>query len=66
MRIGGPTIAVHAFQAGLMDEVHLFVAPVMTGGGLRALPAGVRLDLELTAERRYGNGVVYLGYRLVR
>lgn len=66
MLIGGPTLAARAFEAGLVDEVHLFVAPVIVGGGLRALPAGVRLDLELTAERRFGNGVVYLGYRLVR
>jgi dihydrofolate reductase len=66
MLIGGPTLAARAFEAGLVDEVHLFVAPVIVGGGLRALPEGVRLDLELTAERRFGNGVVYLGYRLVR
>ena len=66
MLIGGPTLATRAFEAGLVDEVHLFVAPVIVGGGLRALPAGVRIDLELTAERRFGNGVVYLGYRLVR
>jgi dihydrofolate reductase len=64
MLIGGPTLAARAFEAGLVDEVHLFVAPVIVGGGLRALPADVRLDLELTAERRFGNGVVYLGYRL--
>jgi dihydrofolate reductase len=66
MLIGGPTLAARAFEADLVDEVHLFVAPVIVGGGLRALPADVRLDLELTAERRFGNGVVYLGYRLVR
>ena len=66
MLIGGPTLAARAFEANLIDEVHLFVAPVIVGGGLRALPAGVRLDLELTAERRFGNGVVYIGYRLVR
>lgn len=66
MLIGGPTLAARAFEAGLVDEVHLFVAPVIVGGGLRALPEGVRLDLELTGERRFGNGVVYLGYRLLR
>jgi dihydrofolate reductase len=66
MLIGGPTLAAKAFEAGIVDEVHLFLAPVIVGGGLRALPANIRLDLELTAERRFGNGVVYLGYRLVR
>jgi dihydrofolate reductase len=65
MLIGGPTLASCAFEAGLVDEVHLFVAPVIVGGGLRALPTAVRLDLELTAERHFGNGVVYLGYRTV-
>jgi dihydrofolate reductase len=66
MLIGGPTLAAQGFEAGIVDEVHLFVAPVLVGGGLRALPADIRLDLELTAERRFGNGVVYLGYRLLR
>lgn len=63
MLIGGPTLAAEAFRAGLIDEVHLFIAPVVVGGGLRALPDDVRLDLELTAERRFGSGVVYIGYR---
>jgi len=66
MLIGGPTLAAKAFEAGIVDEVHLFLAPVIVGSGLRALPATIRLDLELTAERRFGNGVIYLGYRLVR
>ena len=66
MLIGGPTLAAEAFRAGLIDEVHLFLAPVVVGGGLRALPDGLRLDLDLISERRFGNGVVYLGYRLLR
>ena len=64
MLIGGPTLAAHAFAAGLVDQVQLIVAPVVVGGGLRALPAGVRIDLELEAERRFRNGFVYLGYRV--
>ena len=64
MLIGGPTLAARAFEAGLIDEVQLFVAPVIVGGGLRALPSWLRIDLELEAERRFGNGVVYLGYRV--
>lgn len=66
MLIGGPTLAARAFEAGLIDEVHLFLAPVVVGGGLRALPTEVHLDLDLTAEQRFRSGVVYLGYRLVR
>jgi len=63
LAIGGPTLAAEAFAAGLVDQVHLFVSPVIVGGGTRALPDGVRLDLALVDERRFANGVVHLGYR---
>jgi dihydrofolate reductase len=63
--IGGPTLGAQAFRAGLVDEVHLFVSPVVVGGGTRALPDDVRLDLALVTERRFGDGVVQLGYRVV-
>ena len=61
--IGGPTLAAEAIRAGLVDDYHLFVSPVLVGGGLRALPDGVRLDLELVGERRFTNGVVHLHHR---
>ena len=60
--IGGPSLAREAFRAGLVDECHLFLAPVIVGGGLRALPEGVRIDLELLGERRFPNGFVHLRY----
>ena len=63
MLIGGPNIAAQAFGAGLVDECHLFVTPVVVGGGKRFLPSDVRLELELLDERRFGNGMVYLRYR---
>lgn len=63
LSIGGPTLAEHAFRAGLVDEVHLFVSPVVVGGGKPGLPRGVRLDLELVDERRFANGVVHLHHR---
>jgi dihydrofolate reductase len=62
LSIGGPHLAVHALRAGLVDEVQLFVSPVAVGGGNRFLPDGLRVDLELQAERRFGNGVVFLRY----
>lgn len=62
--VGGPGLAAHALAAGLVDECHLFLNPVVVGGGTRALPAGVHLDLTLLDERRFGNGVVYLRYRV--
>ncbi len=61
--IGGPTLAAAALKAGLVDECRLFVNPVAVGGGLRFLPDGLNLRLELLEERRFGNGVVYLRYR---
>ena len=64
LAIGGPELAAQALAAGLVDEVHLFLAPAIVGGGTRALPDGVRLDLELVAERRFANGTVYVRYRV--
>jgi dihydrofolate reductase len=63
LTVGGPGLAGQALAAGLVDECQLFVAPVVVGGGIRALPDGVRLDLELLDERRFGSGTVYLRYR---
>jgi dihydrofolate reductase len=60
--IGGPGVAQHAFRAGLVDEVHLLVFPVVVGGGKPGLPRGVRVQLELLDQRRFGNGVVHLHY----
>lgn len=64
LMIGGPNLAAHAFRAGLVDECHLFVLPVIIGRGKPSLPSDVRTTLELLDERRFDNGVVYLGYRL--
>jgi dihydrofolate reductase len=60
--IGGPDLAAHAFAAGLVDELHLFVTPVLVGGGKAALPRHVRAKLDLLDERRFESGVVYLHY----
>ena len=61
--VGGPHLAAHALNAGLVDECHLFLTPIVIGAGLQVFPAGLRLALELREEHRFGNGVVYLGYR---
>ena len=60
--VGGPELAAQAIRAGLVDEIHLFVSPIVVGGGTKALPDEVRVELELLAERRFGNGVVYFRY----
>jgi dihydrofolate reductase len=62
LAVGGPDLAGEAFTAGLIDELHLFIAPIIVGGGNPALPQHVRLRLELLDERRFGNGMVYLRY----
>jgi dihydrofolate reductase len=63
LSVGGPELAAEAFRAGLVDECHLFLNPVLVGGGKPSLPDGVRLELELLDERRFGDGVVYLHHR---
>jgi dihydrofolate reductase len=62
LSIGGPHLAAQAIAAGLVDECHLLLSPVVVGGGNAALPTGLRWDLELVDERRFGNGVVHLHY----
>ena len=62
LAVAGPTLAAQAFQAALVDECQLFIAPIVVGGGLQSLPDNVRLKLDLLDERRFGNGMVYLRY----
>jgi dihydrofolate reductase len=63
MVVGGAELAAQAFRAGLVDECHLFVAPIVVGGGKQSLPNDVRVKLELLDERRFEGGMVYLRYR---
>jgi len=62
LSIGGPQLAGQAIRAGLVDEIHLLLAPVLVGGGTAALPEGVRADLELVSQRRFASGFVHLHY----
>ena len=66
LTVGGTNLAAQAFKAGLVDESHLFIAPVLVGGGKPALPRDTRAELELVDERRFATGVVYLRYRRPR
>jgi len=63
LTIGGPQLAAQALEAGLVDEIHLLLNPVLVGAGNPALPHAVRIQLELLDERRFGNGVVHVHYR---
>jgi dihydrofolate reductase len=65
LSIGGPALAAEAFRAGLIDECHLFVTPIIVGGGKPSLPSDLRLGLELLGEDRFAGGVVHLHYRVL-
>jgi dihydrofolate reductase len=62
LSVGGADLAASAFRADLIDECHLFLNPILVGGGKQALPSRVRTRLVLLDERRFGNGVVHLHY----
>jgi len=62
LSIDGPGLAATALRAGLVDEIAQYLAPAVVGGGTPFYPDGLRLDLDLLDERRFGNGVVYVRY----
>jgi dihydrofolate reductase len=62
--IGGSDLAASALRAGLVEEIHLILTPVIVGGGHPALPDDLFLKLELLDQRRFGNGTVHLHYRV--
>jgi dihydrofolate reductase len=62
--VGGADLARQAIRAGLVDELQLFMVPVLVGGGKHALPNGVRFDLELLDTHQFASGAVFLRYHL--
>ncbi|HTV72180.1 MAG TPA: dihydrofolate reductase family protein [Candidatus Acidoferrales bacterium] len=62
INIGGAELAGLALEADLVDECHLFLHPVIVGGGQPALPAGLRRNLELLETRSFSTGVVHVHY----
>ena len=65
LSVGGSVLAAQAIRAGLVDELHLFVGPIVVGGGLKALPNHARVKLQLLDERRFAGGVVHLHYGIM-
>jgi dihydrofolate reductase len=61
--VGGADLAGQAIKAGLVDELRLLLVPVLVGGGKRALPHGIRSELELEDTQRFASGAIYLRYR---
>ncbi|MEX0664319.1 MAG: dihydrofolate reductase family protein [Acidimicrobiia bacterium] len=64
LTVGGPNLAAHAFGVGLVDECHLFICPVLVGGGKPSFTSDTRAELELLDERRFSNGVVCIRYSI--
>ena len=64
LSVGGATLAAQAIERGVVDEIRLFLTPVSVGGGTSALPTDVRVDLDLVDEQRFGNGTVFVRYRV--
>jgi dihydrofolate reductase len=64
LMIGGAHLAGQALRAGLVDELHLVIAPAVVGGGTAAISDGVRLGLQLVDQRRFPGGMAYLAYRV--
>lgn len=62
--VSGPGLAAHALRAAVVDELHMVLSPVTVGAGKPAFPTDLRLDLELLDQRRFGNGAVYVAYRV--
>ncbi len=64
LSVGGPDLAAQALVAGLVDELHLFLAPVVVGSGHRSFPDDAHFGLELLDQRRFESGTLYLHYRV--
>jgi dihydrofolate reductase len=65
LTVGGPTLAAEALRSDLVDVVELLWCPILLGGGIPVLSAGVRRDLTLRSERRLGNGVIHATYDVI-
>ncbi len=61
--ISGPTVAAPFLTAGLVDEISVYTIPVLVGGGTPMFAPGVKLDLERTEFRTFGNGVTFTRFR---
>jgi dihydrofolate reductase len=60
--VGGANLASQALRAGLVDEIQLFLTPIVVGTGKRAFPDDLHLPLKLLDERRFGGGVVFFRF----
>jgi dihydrofolate reductase len=63
--IGGPHLAAEAIKAGIVDEYHQIIAPIIIGSGNNWLPKDVKSKLKLIDARKFENGFVHLQYSKV-
>ncbi|MEV5967357.1 dihydrofolate reductase family protein [Kribbella sp. NPDC051952] len=61
--VGGAELGGQALKANLVDECHLFLTPVLVGGGKSVFPADLHTRLDLVDEHHFRSGVVHLHYR---
>jgi dihydrofolate reductase len=60
---GSGTLTASLLREGLLDELHLFVFPLVVGSGQRLFgPPGGQLPLQLLGSATFGTGVVHLTY----
>jgi dihydrofolate reductase len=64
INIGGAELAGLALEADLVDECHLFLNPVIVGGGKPAFRTALRRNLELLETRSFSTGVIHVHYRV--
>jgi dihydrofolate reductase len=60
--IGGPHLAAEAIRAGIVDEYHQFIAPILIGSGIHWLPKDIKFQLKLVDVRKFENGFVHLHF----
>ncbi|NWG54906.1 MAG: dihydrofolate reductase family protein [Hydrogenophilaceae bacterium] len=61
IEVGGPKLAASLAMLGLIDEYHIFLHPVVLGGG-DPFFAGVQPKLRLTGSERIGAAAIRLTY----
>lgn len=59
---GSPSVVRQLLAAGLLDELHLFVHPVVVGKGLRLFDDGSSVPLELLSATTFSTGVLHTVY----
>jgi dihydrofolate reductase len=67
LAVGGAGLAATFIRLGLVDEFHLFISPVVLGGGTPYWPElDEGINLELLETRTFASRVVYVRYRRLR